>query len=95
VEYRQWLPVITTAWLVFTVAMLVFKREGQRQYGPALLGLLATFMVLVGKFELGDQRFVYAGIGALVLASGWRAWSVTQYKNCHTCTTTKTADLQR
>lgn len=86
-EYRAWLPPLTAIWLVFTVGMLVFRRGGQRQYGPALLGFLAAVAVLVGRFILNDQVPVYAGIAALVVAAGWRAWSLrpTPGESCPQC----------
>src|SRR6266550_9545026 len=72
--YRAWLPPITAVWLALTVAMLAFQRRGQRRYGPALLGLLASLTILVGRFGLNDQAFVYTGISALVVAVVWRVW---------------------
>lgn len=73
--YRAWLAPITAIWLALTVAMLAFRRGGQRGFGPALLGLCAALAVFVGKFIFNDQVSVYAGIAALVAAVVWRSWS--------------------
>jgi hypothetical protein len=86
-EYRAWLPPLTAIWLVFTVGMLVFKQGGQRRYGPALLGFLAAVALLAARFILNDQLPVYAGIAALVVAAGWRAWCLrpTPGESCRQC----------
>jgi hypothetical protein len=73
-EYRFWLPPLTAIWLVFTVGMLVFRRDGKRRYGPALLGFFAAVAVLVGRFVLNDQGLIYTGIAALIAAVVWRSW---------------------
>ena len=72
--YRVWLPPLTAIWLALTVGMLFFRRGGQRQYGPASLGIFAGLAVLVGRFIIDYQALVYAGILALVAAVVWRSW---------------------
>lgn len=57
---------LTIAWLGFTVVTLAWKADGR--YGPALLGLFASIVILSG-------RFVIAGIAALFIAVIWRAYS--------------------
>jgi hypothetical protein len=85
--YRAWLPAVTAVWLAFTVATLAFQRRGLRRYGPALVGLLAALAILAGRFTLNDQTLVYGGIGTLVIAAGWRAWSQrpTANESCAQC----------
>lgn len=72
--YRVWLPPLTATWLVFTLGMLVFGRDGKRRYGPALIGFFAAVAVLVGRFVLNDQALNYTGITALMAAVVWRSW---------------------
>jgi len=57
---------LTVAWLAFTVITLAWKAEGR--YGPALLAVLASIVILAGPFVL-------AGIAALFVAVIWRAHS--------------------
>jgi drug/metabolite transporter (DMT)-like permease len=74
--YRAWLPAVTAIWLVITVATLAFQRRGpRRQYGPALLGLVAALVLLSGKFILDNQALIVAGIVALLGAVIWPSWS--------------------
>lgn len=72
--YRAWLPAVTAIWLAITVATLAFQRKGRWRYGPALLGLVAAFLLLGGKFMLDSQSLVGAGIAALLGAVVWRSW---------------------
>jgi len=73
--YRAWLPPITAVWLLLTVAMLAFRTDGKRRYGPIALGVVASLSVFAGKFIVASQLMLYAGIGALIIAAGWSAWS--------------------
>src|SRR5712691_6152900 len=85
--YRAWLPPVTAMWLTFTVAMLTF-RSGKRRYGLALLGFFGALGVFLGKFVVGDQGLVYAGIAALVGAVVWRSFgSATSSEFCPPCPT--------
>jgi len=71
--YRAWLPPITALWLALTIAMLAFQRRGKRRYGPAIMGVVAALLLLVGKFVLDSQAMTFAGIIALLGAAAWRA----------------------
>jgi hypothetical protein len=75
--YRAWLPPITAVWLALTVAVLALRTDRKRRYGPIALGVAAALGVFAGKFIVASQLMLYAGIGALIIAAGWSAWSRT------------------
>jgi hypothetical protein len=60
--------------LLLALSALGFRAERRRGFGPILLGLAASSLLLVGKFVLGSDGAVYGGIGGLVSASLWNAW---------------------
>jgi hypothetical protein len=72
--YRAWLPPITAVWLLLTVAMLAFRTDRKRRYGPIALGVVAGLCVFAGKFIVASPSMLYAGLGALIIAAGWSAW---------------------
>lgn len=81
--YESWLLPLTAIWLILTVGVLAVPRNGQRRYGPVLLGLGASLAVFSGKFIWDDPRMVYVGIAALLGAALWRAWSRQSAPNEH------------
>ncbi|NOZ00557.1 MAG: hypothetical protein GXP54_01535 [Deltaproteobacteria bacterium] len=69
---------LTAGFLVLAVGAMVFRAGRRRGYGPAMLGLAASGVVLVGKFVLDSDTAMYAGIGLLVAASIWNTWPIRQ-----------------
>lgn len=68
----SWLLPLTAAFLCVAVGAL--RARVRRGYGPFGLGLVASAVVLVGKFALDSDAAMYAGIGLLVAASLWNTW---------------------
>jgi hypothetical protein len=71
--YHTWLPPITGFWLALTIAMLAIQRRGKRRYGPALLGFAGAVLLMGGKFLVGGQVMIFAGVVALLAAAVWRS----------------------
>jgi hypothetical protein len=72
----KYLLPITTVFLALAVAVLAFRANQRRRYGPFGLGLLAAVGVLVGKFWWESNPAMYVAVGLLVIASAWNAWPV-------------------
>lgn len=70
----RWLLPLTAAFLCVAVGALAFRARVRRGYGPFGLGLVASAVVLLGKFALDSDAAMYAGIGLLVAASLWNTW---------------------
>jgi len=83
--YRVWLPPLTAVWLALTIGMLGFGRETGRKAGPVLLGVFAAIAIFAGRFSINDQRLVFAGLAALVIATIWRSWLRKPSTDCGQC----------
>lgn len=70
----RWLFPITALFLLFAIAALGFRASRRRGFGPFLLGLGASAIVLGGKFGLGIDAATYAGLPLLAGASIWNTW---------------------
>src|SRR4051812_9322628 len=73
---------ITIALLMVTIAVLAFRANQRRGYGPLALGLVGSAAVLIGKFYLDSNRAIYTGIGVLVAAALWNAWPKRAVESC-------------
>ena len=85
VDYTPYLLPLTTAFLVITLWMLVYRVANRRGYAPFALGAVASVVVLVGKFKLDSDLALYGGITLLVGASLWNAWPTDARATCDTC----------
>lgn len=65
---------LTASLLLGAVASLAYRAGSRRGYGPFVLGLLASALLLVGKFRFTSGLSVYGGVAVLVAASVWNAW---------------------
>jgi hypothetical protein len=70
VDQRYLLP-LTCALLTLSLAALGLQARRRRRYGPWLLACSAAIATLTGKFAFNQDGLMYAGIGALLLASLW------------------------
>lgn len=85
-----WLFPVTGAFLALAVSALVFRARARRGYGPFGLGVMASAIVLLGKFAFESDSAMYAGIGLLVAASLWNSWPRQQgQKGCPACATSR------
>lgn len=69
------LPVLIVLLAVALVA-LAYRARCRRGYGPFWLGLLASLVILLGKFHWSSDLAVYAGSFTLLGASAWNIWPV-------------------
>ena len=65
---------LTTAFLVLTLAAMLFRARDRRGYRPFVVAVLAASGVLLGKFAWNSRPAVYSAIGLLVVASLWNTW---------------------
>jgi hypothetical protein len=70
----RWLFPATAVFLLIAVAALGFRARRRRGFGPFLVGLGASAIVLGGKFGLGIDSAMYAGLPLLIGASIWNTW---------------------
>lgn len=65
---------LTAGFLVVALAALGYRAQKRHGYGPLVVGLTASGIVLITKFALESKAGMYSGICLLVLASIWNAW---------------------
>ncbi len=86
-DYTPYLAPLITAFLVLTLIMLAYRAGSRRGYAPFALGIVASAIVLVGKFALDSDMALYGGITLLIGASLWNAWPKRAASSCPACIT--------
>jgi len=65
---------------------LGFKAKQRWGYLPLLLGVLASIMILFGKFQWHSEVTLYIGIGLLLTSSFWNSWPKRKNNlGCNAC----------
>jgi mercuric ion transport protein len=80
-----WLFPLTAVFLATAVGALAFRAASRRGFGPALLGVVAAVLVLVGKFSLDSAAMMYFGLAVLISASLWNSWPKKKRDGCAAC----------
>jgi len=83
----RWLFPLTAAFLLVAVVALGFRARRRRGWGPFLVGLSASGIVLGGKFGFESDVAMYTGLGLLVAASIWNTWPGRGVPACRACPT--------
>lgn len=65
---------LTAGFLLVALAALAFRARRRRGYGPLALGLVASVVVLAGKFRFESDPAMYVGLAILIAASLWNSW---------------------
>src|SRR5215471_6558131 len=73
---------ITIVFIALTLGVLAFRANHRRGYGPVVLGILASAVVLMGKFYMESAPVMYSGIVLLVAASVWNALPRRVVESC-------------
>lgn len=73
VSTKYLLP-FTAAFLVLTLAALIFRAKNRHGYGPFVLGVLSAVGILLGKFRWESNPALYGAVGLLIPASLWNGW---------------------
>lgn len=65
---------LTGLFLLIAAGSLAFRAGLRRGYSPFALGLVASAVVMIGKFVIVSDSLTYGGIAVLIAASVWNAW---------------------
>lgn len=85
-NYTDYLFPISLIALLITLVALGFRAKSRRGYGPLYLGLIASAVVLLGKFSLESNPIFYLGVIMLVVSSFWNSWpKQMDSKACSAC----------
>ena len=79
------LMVVTATFLIIAVSALAFRARKRRGYGPAVVGLAASALILAGKFYQESPATMYAGLALLIAASLWNSWPARPAAACPPC----------
>jgi hypothetical protein len=92
VNYTPYLLPLTALFLLLSLFALGWRARSRRGYRPLLLGIAASALILVGKFNFESDTAMYTGIAVLVAASLWNAWprSGTAAESCPACVSAAT-----
>ena len=74
INYSPLLFPLTALSLLVAIGGIFYKAETRRGYYPFFLAIIATAVILIGKFALEISIALYAGILLLLIASVWNAW---------------------
>lgn len=74
VDYTPWLLPLTLAFLGVTLVTLAWRAGTRRGYAPLALGVIASVVLVVGKFAFDSETALWGGISLLVAASLWNSW---------------------
>jgi len=76
---RYVLPLTATS-LVIYLLMLAWAARKHQRFGPLLVGMVASTLLVVGRFVLESNPVLYAGVALLISASIWNAWPTLRTK---------------
>lgn len=85
---------LTALFLLVSVFALAFRAGARRGYGPFALGVVATTLILWGKFSLESNVLAYAGVGLLISSSLWNGWPRPAPSQCPRCVPSGTKVVQ-
>lgn len=85
VDYTPYLLPITVTALGVALFGLGWRAHARRGYAPLTVGVIASIVILVGKFGLDSDIAAYLGAVALISATVWNLWP-TRRACCATTT---------
>ena len=86
---------VTAFFLIISAGALAFRARERRGYGPAVIGLVASALILAGKFYLESPAIMYAGLAFLIAASLWNSWPAKPAASCPQCAPDGNEFIQR
>lgn len=85
VNYTPYLLPLTIVFLLISLFTFGYKAKRRRGYYPLFLGVIASLIILIGKFAFDHDWALYVGVFLLVIASIWNGWPVKNGKSCNNC----------
>ena len=87
VSFFNYTPYLLPLMIVFLTVAITSLGYGVKRHGgykPFLVGLVASAVIITGKFAVPSELLVYAGLVLLVAASAWNTWSRKKVSSCTT-----------
>ena len=86
----KYLLPLTAAFLILALGALALRARKRQGYGPFAIGVVASLLVVVSKFEWESNPILYGALGLLIVAPVWNAWP-TRDRNDVTCSQCETS----
>ncbi len=83
-DYTPYLLPVTAVALAIALFGLGWRAKSRRGFGPLMLGIAASAVILVGKFVFDSDPAAYTGAAALIGATVWNLWPRRQ-ATCGAC----------
>ncbi len=88
VDYTPYLLPITVAALAIALFGLGWRAHARRGFGPLALGIVASAVIVIGKFAFDSDTTAYIGAAVLIGATVWNLWPRrANAGNCGACCT--------
>lgn len=84
-NYTTYLLPFTLLFLLIALFALRFRAKQRHGYLPLYFGVIATLVIIVGKFMLHHNILLYVGVVILVVTSLWNSWPKRNKKSCSNC----------
>ena len=87
IDYTPYLLPLTVLFLTIALVALIVTARQKKNYKPLVLGIVASVILLTGKFYFDSDSAMYVGMAMLVIASLWNTWPITSKTDtsCSTC----------
>jgi len=87
---------LTLAFLAIAVGALAAGARTRRGYGPLVLGMAASALLVAGKFAWDWTAMYWTGMGLLLAASLWNSWPRPAFSPsaCPACSADPLKDIQ-
>ena len=71
IDYTPYIKPTVIFLLLLSLIPLFWKAETRNGYGPFILGLFSSAVIIIGKFYLEEDIIFYSGTALLIIASIW------------------------
>ena len=86
IDYTPYLLPLTFLFLGIALLALLITSRRNNNYQPLALGIIASIILLTGKFYFDNDIAMYTGIAMLMIASLWNSWPASNPDtNCPAC----------
>lgn len=86
IDYTPYLMPLTFGFLAIALMTLAYRARQRRGYAPFILGVIASLILLIGKFSFNSDESMYVGLAILIGASIWNTWPIKRADDGQLCT---------
>lgn len=92
-DYTPYLLPVTMIALAVALFGLGWRARSRRGFGPLTLGIIASMVIVIGKFTFDSDTVAWIGAAVLIGATVWNLWPRhARTGNCGACCATETTE---